>query len=151
MRISSVVSKYRNTRWPLVLLVLMLGSSRSDCQQVQSDESDAKYDVVSIKRATDCKETGDGPRFGVTVSPERLRIDCQTTEFFIRQAFLTAGADMMQAPRQFLQPFNGFAGLGHRGSVPAGCQSHPPASTSTNARSDASGCTSRTISHQGSS
>jgi len=110
LRISSVVSKYRNTRWPLVLLVLLLGSSRSDCQQVQSDESDAKYDVVSIKRATDCKETRDGPRFGVTVSPERLRIDCQTAEFFIRQAFLTAGADMMKAPRQFLQPLKGLPG-----------------------------------------
>ena len=43
LRISSVVSEYRNTRWPLVLLVLLLGSSRSDCQQVQSDEFDAKY------------------------------------------------------------------------------------------------------------
>ena len=47
--------------------------------------------------------------------------------------------------------FKGFAGLGHSGSVPAGCQGHAPVSTSTNARSDASGCTSRTISHQGSS
>ena len=109
MRISRAVSEYRNARWPLALLVLLLGSSRSDCQQVQSDEADAKYDVVSIKRATDCKET-DGPRFGVTVSPERLRIDCQTAEFFIRQAFLTAGADMMQAPRQFLQPLAGLPG-----------------------------------------
>ncbi len=52
-----------------------------------------KFETVSVKAATGCGE-GDGvPRLGISASPGRLSIKCQTVDFLIRQAYLANGRD----------------------------------------------------------
>lgn len=104
------VSAVRNISCKGCSLLFLLASSLCNGQLAVNDESTPAFEVVSVKRATDCKERTDGPLFGVSVSPGSLAINCQTAEFLIRQAFLVHGADPAQAPRQFLQTLTGLPG-----------------------------------------
>ncbi len=50
------------------------------------------FEVISVRPAGSCEGRG-GPRLGVSASPGRLSITCQTVDFLIRQAYLANGRD----------------------------------------------------------
>lgn len=66
------------------------------------------FEVASIKPAASCGEGRNGPRLGITSSPGRLIIRCQTVDFLIRQAYLANGRDpLFIGSWLFQQPIRG--------------------------------------------
>jgi uncharacterized protein (TIGR03435 family) len=68
----------------------------------------AGFDVASIRRASSCGDGRSGPRLGISTSPGRLSIKCQTVDFLIRQAYLSDGRDgLFVGGWLFMQPIKG--------------------------------------------
>jgi uncharacterized protein (TIGR03435 family) len=52
-----------------------------------------KFETASVKPVTGCGEGAGVPRLGISASPARLSIKCQTVDFLIRQAYVANGRD----------------------------------------------------------
>ena len=68
-----------------ILLIVTIGLG-------QSQNGAMSFEVISVRPAGNCEGRG-GPRLGITASPGRLSIKCQTADFLIRQAYLANGRD----------------------------------------------------------
>jgi len=79
-----------------VLTVIRLGYTVPIRAQAQSASQSAiaatpRFEIASVKPRAEC--VGGGPRLGISASPGRLSIQCQTVDFLIRQAYLANGRD----------------------------------------------------------
>ena len=67
-----------------------------------------RFAVASVKPSSGCEEGTGGPRLGISTSPARLSIKCQTVDFLIRAAYLANGRDpLFISPEIYTQPIKG--------------------------------------------
>jgi uncharacterized protein (TIGR03435 family) len=83
-----------------IVFVVLTGACRAQ-------SGTERFEVASVRPGGNCVGGG-GVRLGITVSPGRLSIKCQTVDFLLRQAFLANGRDPLFAdPQVYNQTIKG--------------------------------------------
>jgi uncharacterized protein (TIGR03435 family) len=99
-------------RWMILLaLPAVAGILHSVTTQLPAAAAPAtlKFEVASIKPAINCHPSGPGePPNGISASPGRLSIRCQTVDGLIRRAYLANGREpVTMSIQRYLQPIKG--------------------------------------------
>ncbi len=92
----------------LATLIIATQARAIHPQDKSNLRSAPKFETASVKPATGCGEGGGVPRLGISASPGRLSIKCQTVDFLIRQAYLANGRDpLFVSTTLYGQPIQG--------------------------------------------
>jgi len=100
-------------RWIIFLALPVVAgifnSATTQLQPAAATASTPKFEVASIKPAIDCHPSGPGELLsGISVSPGRLSIRCQTVDGLIRRAYLANGREpVTMSIQRYRQPIKG--------------------------------------------